>query len=133
MLLERIPPHQFVHCAWALLLHCAANRANYQLRVVWPEHGGVRPRTSPRVVAVSVSSFFDISPVSQPHYPCCGRVEVAQRDSFNAVSFLGELGGDAPDGLGDTPSLTVSSVESGSRRCRVSLRPPKLLDAIWLE
>ena len=36
-LLERIPLVQDVQCAWALLLHSAAARANYQLRVVRPE------------------------------------------------------------------------------------------------
>ena len=37
ILLERIPLVQDVQCAWALLLHSAAARANYQLRVVRPE------------------------------------------------------------------------------------------------
>ena len=35
--LERIPAVQDVQCAWALLLHSAARRANYQLPVVRPE------------------------------------------------------------------------------------------------
>ena len=34
--LERIPSVQDVQCAWALLLHSAAGRANYQVRVVRP-------------------------------------------------------------------------------------------------
>ena len=35
-LLERIPAVQDVQCAWALLLHNACGRANYQVRVVRP-------------------------------------------------------------------------------------------------
>ena len=36
MLLERIPAVQDVQSAWLILLHCAAARANYLLRVERP-------------------------------------------------------------------------------------------------
>ena len=36
MLLERTPAFQDVQSAWLILLHCAAARANYLLRVVRP-------------------------------------------------------------------------------------------------
>ena len=74
-LLERIPAVQDVQCAWALLLHSAASRANYQLHVVRPELTEGLPVAMTKGcggVCVAFCEFTmtkGISHVTRPHYP----------------------------------------------------------------
>ena len=74
-LLERIPAVQDVQCAWALLLHSAASRANYQLRVVRPEltegfaRGHDEGHLTRCLCRCEITMAKGISYVTRPHYP----------------------------------------------------------------
>ena len=87
-LLERIPAMQDVQCAWALLLHNACGRANYQVRVVRPA------LTVAMHVRDSPGAFGHRSPRQRHCFlaPGAGWVGTSERSSIQAVRLLGKLG-----------------------------------------
>ena len=111
-LLERIPMVQDVQCAWALLLHSAASRANYQVRVVRPELTGEFGQGHDEGVWRCLCNILRVHPESggglaRGHCEFAagfGRIGPPKRSPNEAVSLLGKLGRHSPDGYDEAPS-----------------------------
>ena len=84
-LLDRIPMLHDVQSAWLLLLHCAAARANYQIRSVHPD---------------AVAGYAQTHDENLWQCLCCIlRIDPGQ----SSLSLLGELGGLPSDDFGASP------------------------------
>ena len=89
-LLERIPVVQYVQCAWALLLHSAADLVNYQVTVVRPALTEAFARARRWVVArFSVCPWTqESSPETLLPCPGAGWVGTLERSPIQAVRLL---------------------------------------------
>ena len=94
--LDRIPLLEDVQAFWLLLVHCAAARASYMMRVVEP--GATRDFSEERrsVVAVSVPDHADLTNAGHPTHSHFAhgtrRVGFAERNTSSTSCVLVQLG-----------------------------------------
>ena len=73
-LLARIPLVPDLQSAWLILLHCAAAKANYLLRVVEPQSVAAYARAHDEGIWSCLCALLDISPIQEDSVRSCGNL-----------------------------------------------------------
>ena len=116
-LLARIPLVGDLQSAWLILLHCAAARANYLLRVVEPQSVAAYARAHDEGIWSCLCTLLNISPLQDEIIRSWesaigdGRAGPPQRCTGECLGLLGKLGRLLAHDLCQNPEVARSFVQ----------------------